>query len=73
MPQNSGVAIEVRQARDFHDRFVVIDGQSCVHIGAFIKDAGKTAFMISRLEDQQNRDSLVASIEASWNGATVLL
>lgn len=68
--QHSEAAIEVRQTKDFHDRFIVIDGQSCVHVGASIKDAGKTAFMISRVEDQQNRDNLLAAIDASWNAAS---
>jgi hypothetical protein len=67
--QHSGAVIEVRQTKDFHDRFIVIDGQSCVHVGASIKDAGKTAFMISRVEDQQNRDNLLAAIDTSWNAA----
>jgi hypothetical protein len=68
--QHPGVDIQVRQAKDFHDRFVVIDGTDCIHIGASIKDAGKTAFMVSRLEDDANRNVLLTSIEASWIGAT---
>jgi hypothetical protein len=68
--QFPNVAIEVRKTLDFHDRFIVVDGQSCIHIGASIKDAGKTAFMISRIEDYQNRDSLLAALKASWNAAT---
>jgi hypothetical protein len=71
--QHPSIVIEVRQTRDFHDRFIVIDGQSCVHIGASIKDAGKTAFMINRIEDQQNKDSLLQNINNSWNAATIIL
>ena len=62
-----------RQAKDFHDRFVVVDGNSCVHIGASINGAGKTAFMISKVEDQVNRDALLKQIEASWAGAVQLV
>jgi hypothetical protein len=68
--QNAGWVIEVRQVRDFHDRFVVIDGRSCIHIGASINHAGRTAFMISRVEDQANQGALLAQIDASWSAAT---
>lgn len=67
------VIVEVRKTRDFHDRFVVIDEKSCVHIGASIKDAGKTAFMISRIEDQKNRADLLININTSWTAATIEL
>ncbi|KPD19650.1 hypothetical protein ADM96_04150 [Burkholderia sp. ST111] len=70
--QHSGWNINVRQAKDFHDRFVVVDGTSCVHIGASINGAGKTAFMISRVEDQQNRSALLSAVRGSWTAATVV-
>lgn len=69
--QFPGWTIEVRRAASaFHDRFVVIDGSKCVHIGASINGAGKTAFMISPIEDAQNRKQLVAEIESSWMAAS---
>jgi hypothetical protein len=68
--QHSGWTIEVRQATDFHDRFVVVDDTSCIHIGASINGAGKTAFMISRVEDQANQKGLLAAIESSWQAAS---
>lgn len=67
--QHAGWAIEVRQAQDFHDRFVVLDGAACVHIGASINGAGKTAFMVSRVDDLANRRALLAAIENSWVNA----
>jgi hypothetical protein len=73
MAQHSGVTVEVREAKDFHDRFIIIDGGSCVHVGSSIKDAGKTACMVSRVEDPANSAAIVASLEASWNAATPLL
>lgn len=73
MAQFSGWVIQVRQAKDFHDRFVVLDGASCVHIGASINSAGKTAFMISPIEDLANRDTLLAQIDSSWMAASQLL
>lgn len=73
MAQFLGWVIQVRQAKDFHDRFVVLDGASCVHIGASINGAGKTAFMISRIEDPANRDTLLAQLDTSWTAASQLL
>ncbi len=70
--QFSGWTIHIRKARDFHDRFVVIDGKSCVHVGASINGAGKTAFMISRVEDPNNRDALLKQIESSWSAGTTV-
>lgn len=67
--QHTGWVVYVRQAADFHDRFVVLNGSECVHIGASINHAGKTAFMISRVEDQANRDALLKHIEDSWSAA----
>jgi hypothetical protein len=61
--------IEVRQANDFHDRFIIVDGQSCVHVGASIKDAGKTAFMVSRVEDPDNLAAILNALRASWDNA----
>jgi hypothetical protein len=67
--QYPGVEVEVRQARDFHDRFVIIDMLSCVHIGASIKDAGKKAFMVSRVEDPNNLKAILQALGASWDAA----
>jgi hypothetical protein len=67
--QHTGWAIEVRRAQDFHDRFIVLDGTKCVHIGASINGAGKTAFMVSQVEDSGNRSVLLKAIEDSWTAA----
>lgn len=64
--QYSDTTLEVRKTREFHDRFVVIDSESCWHIGCSIKDAGGKAFMLSRMEDEVNRDALLKQIGASW-------
>lgn len=43
--------LEVKYTKDFHDRFLVIDDNKVVHIGASLKDAGKKCFGISRIEN----------------------
>lgn len=70
--QYHGVAIEIRQSSDFHDRFIVIDGNVCVHVGSSLKDAGKTACMISRVEDDRTRTALLQALEDVWAEAKVI-
>lgn len=70
--QHSGVTIEIKQSRDFHDRFIVIDGNICVHVGSSLKDAGKTACMISRVEDDLPRTALRQALANAWADATVV-
>ncbi len=73
MAQHPGITVEVRQCKDFHDRFVVIDDCSRVHVGASIKDAGKTAFMVNRVKDEENLQAILEAIAAAWDNATHLL
>ena len=69
LTQHQGVVLEVRTSKEFHDRFIVLDGQSCWHIGASLKDAGAKAFMISQIEDDANAKALVKQIDKSWHAA----
>ena len=66
------VTIEARRSADFHDRFIVIDNAECWHLGHSIKDAGKRAFMLSRIEDPRNVESLLQSSRAAWSDAQTL-
>jgi phage regulator Rha-like protein len=43
-------AIEVHMVSDFHDRFLILDGQTLYHIGASLKDLGKKCFAFSRMD-----------------------
>ena len=43
--------LTVKKTQMFHDRFIILDGQTAYHIGASIKDAGKKCFGISLLTD----------------------
>ena len=70
MTQYPGVTVEVRTTGDFHDRFIVLDETTCVHVGASIKDAGNRACMVSSIEDQRNRDALLQQIHESWDRGT---
>lgn len=67
--QYGAASVEVRTASDFHDRFIAIDDQFVYHVGASVKDAGKKAFVISRLEDRPIVTSVLAYIQSSWQAA----
>lgn len=41
----------VKHTTAFHDRFMIIDGNTAYHIGASIKDAGKKCFGINKIKD----------------------
>jgi hypothetical protein len=64
--QHSEMRIEVRTSSDFHDRFLVVDQATCIHIGASINHAGSRAFMISAVEDKSNRDALIKVVSEAW-------
>ena len=42
--------IQIRELRDSHDRFLIIDQKELYHIGASLKDLGKKWFAFSKLE-----------------------
>jgi hypothetical protein len=60
--------IEVRCSTQFHDRFVVLDGQACYQIGGSINHAGAKATTIGRKSDAM-RDSVLAEAEKAWISA----
>ena len=71
--QYPNVTVQVRTTADFHDRFIVLDGTVCVHVGASIKDAGKRACMVSRIEDVGNRDAMLRQLNESWDAGKHVL
>lgn len=64
--------IELRKSSDFHDRFLIVDHSTCVHIGASLNHAGASAFMVSVVEDPRNRNALIKAVKEAWDaGAPV--
>jgi hypothetical protein len=51
----------------------VVDETDYYHVGASIQDAGKRAFLISKLEDQPIIELLKTHIEAAWKSATSII
>lgn len=70
--QHDTFRVEIRRCVEFHDRFIVLDGTACYHIGASLKDAGLKVFMINQIEDGRNRDALLEQLGQSWQGAEKL-
>jgi hypothetical protein len=44
-------AVEIKQLRTSHDRFLIIDNKELYHIGASLKDLGKKWFAFSKLNE----------------------
>ncbi len=42
--------VEVREFKEAHDRFLILDGETLYHLGASLKDLGKKWFAFSRFE-----------------------
>ena len=64
-----GNTIEVRQTQQYHDRFILADGDRCWHLGASIKDAGTKAFAMSEIVSPTIRKAIKTDVEATWNAA----
>jgi hypothetical protein len=72
LTQHANFTLEIRKSKEFHDRFIILDNVECWHVGCSIKDAGDKAFMLSKVEDQENRDALIAQLKNSWSNAEIV-
>lgn len=43
--------VSIKQDSSFHDRYLILDGKECYHIGTSLNHVGKRVFGINRLED----------------------
>jgi len=43
-------AVEIREFRNSHDRFIIVDGNAVYHFGASLKDLGKKWFAFSKMD-----------------------
>ncbi len=51
--------LTVGSTTEFHDRFLILDGQEGYLVGASLKDAGKRTFAITRIEDEATIDGVL--------------
>jgi hypothetical protein len=68
--QHSGFTIEARRTRDFHDRFIILDGKNCFLLGASIKDAGNKGFTVVPLSEISIVKSVIDHANQVWPSAT---
>jgi len=47
--------IELKEIKNFHDRFMIIDDENIYHIGASLKDLGKKVFAFSKMDIDSNK------------------
>lgn len=59
--------IEARQSKNYHDRFITIDDSVIYHLGAFINYAGRKAFMIKKIEDDEEKAKFTKDFTKWWN------
>lgn len=65
-----GASVEVRQSANYHDRFIILDGSRCFHLGASIKDAGSKACAISEMHRSEIAGAVIADAQSQWLLAT---
>lgn len=63
-------SIEIRTTTKYHDRFIVLDGKRCFHLGASIKDAGNKGFALSEFERPQLITAILIDLVSVWAAAT---
>lgn len=56
---NQYKGLTVQYTTEFHDRFLIIDRKTLLHIGASLKDAGKKAFEISEIDDEKQTEEIL--------------
>jgi hypothetical protein len=64
------ISVEVRSAKDIHDRFLILDGSESWSLGPSLKDGGGKAGSINQLLDKA-RDDALADLAAKWKIAAV--
>lgn len=58
---------EGRELSDCHDRFLIIDGDEVWHLGASINHAGKKAFMLNKVIDENEKNTFLSSFSNWWS------
>jgi hypothetical protein len=65
-------SIEIRSAQNFHERYIFIDGMTCIQSGASFKDGSRTApATITQIKDAF--PAMHQTYEAIWNNAKIEL
>jgi len=65
--------LQIRCAKDFHDRFVIVDNTDVYHFGASLEHLGNKMFMFSKLEEAVLVNKLREHWQAAWEKADVVV
>lgn len=65
--------IEARESKDCHDRFIIIDESVIYHLGASINYAGRKAFMINKIEDDEEKKKFTKDFTNWWTTAKPII
>ncbi len=65
--QYTNITLEVKVSKDFHDRFIIVDGSDCYHLGHSIKDTGNKACMMSKVENRDIVEEIIKRAEQAWD------
>lgn len=65
--------LEIKTTKNIHDRFVVIDGSRCYHLGPSIKDAGQKLGVFSEMQNATEINRVISEIEAKWSSGLVVV
>jgi hypothetical protein len=63
--------MHARKSDHFHDRFIVVDGSACFHLGSSIKDAGSKATVIN-LTEGNVASRVIKEAETVWANSAEL-
>ncbi len=72
MKQHPIFKIEARSARDFHDRFIFVDGTRCHLVGASIKDAGSKGCTLLGISDPRIVKFILGYADDVWDRAALI-
>ena len=54
--------VEIRDLKDFHDRFIIIDDKECYFIGSSLNYAGSKSFAVIKIEDEKTIKEIIESL-----------
>jgi len=65
--------VETRECSACHDRFLIIDQNEIWHLGASINHAGKKAFMINKVSEQNEKEGFLKNYQSWWSCGTPII
>jgi len=58
--------LKTNTSEKFHDRFIILDDENFIHIGASIKDAGNKVFMFTSIDEETIKDAIRKKLKSEW-------